>query len=623
MSSIFSASTAMSSLSQSQYFTWGLTALSIGFISAAASAPSAQAQTSAPYNIAAQRRQTTDYTYRYVHPTQGNDANPGTTEAPLRSITQALATAPENTIIVLAAGTYSTASGEQFPLVMKSGVTIQGQPSDRGQNVIISGSGYYLSRSFARQNITVLGANRSGLRGVTVTNPQPQGYGLWIESTSPVISDSTFAGSTHDGVSIVGSSAPILKNNVFTQNGANGLTIYGYSHPELVENTFENTGFGINIAQNAAPRLTRNRILGNKDGIVIQGNAAPILRQNIISNNRRDGLVAISNAKPHLGNTSEAGDNQFSGNGNLDINAAATNQVIPAVGNQFGKSNGKLDRAASTIANVRRAERVASLPGRIAPIQRISDTRIGSDTTDPLKPELAQTPIVPPAENAIDLPLLRLPAVPNRLAPKLRPIALPVDPNQLPPGTNLTSSGRSLPIVPELRVSKPSVFGGTAPAETGVSSTVLGQPESQPEASGSIPIAVPAPEASIPVQTSEKPRLSSIILADRGIAPVIAPVPNANILPVPSGEIPIGNTGGESTVWRSPAPRPNFQLRVYVAGLQPEQVTQLKQLIPGAFNTRINGQTVVQIGAFNDRASADALANQVSAAGFTATIENY
>jgi parallel beta-helix repeat protein len=621
MSSIFSAYATMSTLRQSPYFTWGLTALSIGAISASAIAPSAHAQTA--YTVAAQRGQTTDYTYRYVHPTQGNDANSGSADAPLRTLTQAIATAPENTIIVLSPGTYSAASGERFPLMMKSGVTIQGEPSDRGQRVIISGSGVYLSRSFARQNITILGANRAGLRGVTITNPQPQGYGLWIESSSPVISDSTFIGSTHDGVSIVGSSAPLLKNNTFTQNGANGITIYGYSHPELVENTFENTGFGINIAQNAAPRLIRNRIQRNKDGIVIQGNATPILRQNIISDNSRDGLVAISNAQPHLGNTSEAGENQFARNGNLDVNAAASSQVIPAVGNQFDKINGNLDRRSTTIASTRTAQRIASrTPVIRQPIQRVSDTRIGSDTTDPGQPALAQTPIVPPTETAIDLPLLRLPAVPSKLAPKLRPIALPVDPSQLMPGGNLTSSGRALPVVPELRVSKPSVFGGTAPAETVTPTPAIDQPGSQPEGGGSIPIAVPLPEASTPVQTSEKPRLSRIILADRGIT-ATPPAPSANILPVPSGEIPVGNTGGESTVWRSPTPRPTFRLRVYVAGLQLEQITQLKQLVPGAFSTVIQGQSVVQIGAFNDRPAADALANQISTAGFTATIENY
>jgi parallel beta-helix repeat protein len=585
----------------------GLTALAIGPLVPGAIAQNADGQ------LVAVQQASNRYSFRYVDPSTGNDANDGSSvAAPLRTITRALAIAPENTIVVLAAGTYSAASGEQFPLKMKSGVTLQGQPTDRGQSVVISGGGNYLSRSFARQNITLLGANRAGLRGVTVTNPAPQGYGLWIESTSPVISDSTFTGSTHDGVSIVGSSAPILKNNTFTQNGANGITIYGYSNPELIENTFDNTGFGINIAQNAAPRLTGNRITHNKDGIVVQGNAAPILRNNRISDNSRDGLVAISTAQPHLGNTSEAGNNQFSGNGGFDINAASTSQPIPAVGNQVGKTSGNLDRASIVAVTIRPVRQFASI---LPPKSIRSETRIGSDTTDTTKPAIGVPPIANPIVDSINLPLLRLPPVPAKLAPKLRPVAIPVDSSQFQNGGNGASSGRSLPVVPELRVSKPSVLGGTAPDPAAVGSGNL-------ENTTSIPIAVPAPDNSEanPVNTTARP--GGLMVADRGVNSAILSA--SNVLPVPSGAIPVGNTGGgETTVWSSPAPRPTFRFRVYVPQLSPEQLTQLRTIVPGAFNAVVKGQPVIQTGAFNDRAEADELVGKLTAVGLPAVVDNY
>jgi parallel beta-helix repeat protein len=581
----------------------GLTTIGI-----AALAPNALGQNADVRLIAAQQA-TNRYSFRYVNPTTGDDANPGTEAAPLRTIARALATAPENTIVVLAPGTYNAASGEQFPLQMKSGVTLQGEPTNQGQNVVISGSGSYLSRSFARQNITLLGANRAGLRGVTVSNPAPQGYGLWIESTSPVISDSTFTGSTHDGVSIVGSSAPILKNNRFTQNGANGITIYGYSNPELIENTFDNTGFGINIAQNAAPRLSRNRISHNIDGIVVQGNAAPILRNNLISDNSRDGLVAISKAQPHLGNTSESGNNQFSGNGNLDINAAATSQTIPTVGNQLSKSSGNLDRASMVAVTIRPVQQLAS----VLPVRRIA-TRIGSDTTETAKPEITVPPMVSPIVESSNLPLLRLPAVPAKLAPKLRPVAMPVDSSQFQPGGNSATSGRSLPGVPALRVSKPSVLGGTAPDPAAGGSL---------ETTTSIPITVPAPDNSgaNPVNTTARPG-GLMMVADRGVNNAILAA--SNILPVPGGAIPVGNTGGgEAPVWRSPAPRPTFKFRVYVPQLAPEQLSQLRTIVPGAFNAVVKGQPVIQTGAFNDRAEADELIGKLAAVGLPAVLDNY
>jgi hypothetical protein len=103
----------------------GLATIGIGSL-----APNAIAQNADVRLIAAQQA-TQRYSFRYVNPTTGNDANPGTQDAPLRTIARALATAPENTIVVLAPGTYNAASGEQFPLQMKSGVTLQGEPTNQ------------------------------------------------------------------------------------------------------------------------------------------------------------------------------------------------------------------------------------------------------------------------------------------------------------------------------------------------------------------------------------------------------------------------------------------------------------------------------------------------------------
>ncbi|MEB3293893.1 MAG: DUF1565 domain-containing protein, partial [Synechococcales bacterium] len=305
--------------------------------------PQSRSVDAAPAVAPGESSSSAEYALLFVNSQQGNDRQVGSEAAPLKTITQALNIAQPNTIIVLASGLYSSETGETFPLQLKPGVTLQGEARDRGQSVIIRGSGFFLSKSFARQKVTIVGANRAGLRGVTVTNPEPQGYGLWIESSSPVISDNTFTGSTHDGVSIVGNSAPILRNNYFYSNGANGITIYGTSRPELRDNIVEKTGFGINIAQNAAPRLIGNRITQNKDGIVVQGNAQPILRSNVIDGNERDGLVAISQARPDLGSREDQGNNAFLNNGQSDVNAQAASQIIPAAGNQISVSRGRVD----------------------------------------------------------------------------------------------------------------------------------------------------------------------------------------------------------------------------------------------------------------------------------------
>jgi len=281
----------------------------------------------------------------FVNPATGNDSTgDGSSTAPLKTITQALRVAQPDTVIQLAPGTYSTETGEFFPLHLKPGVMILGDRPTKGKDIIIRGGGYYLSPTFARQNITILGANQAAIAGVTLTNPHPRGYGLWIESSSVMVTDNTLTGSTHDGISVTGNSGGAIAGNYFVQNGANGITIYGISGPEVRDNHFENTGFGINIAESAAPVLIGNRITGNKDGILVQAHALPVLRNNTIVGNSRYGLVAIGQSQPNLGTANEAGGNIFQNNGELDISANSSNN-IPAFGNQLSASrtSGKID----------------------------------------------------------------------------------------------------------------------------------------------------------------------------------------------------------------------------------------------------------------------------------------
>ena len=182
-------------------------------IAPAAQAQAVQAQVIPSDRLEIAQAEKISYPTVFVNPQTGSNSNNGSDNAPFKTLTHALSVASTNSIIKLAPGNYTRNSGEVFPIQLKSGVTVQGEPSDRGQNVIIQGSGLFLSKTSARQQITILGTDRAGLLGVTVSNLDPQGYGLWIESSSPVVTDSTFTSNGHDGVSIVGNSAPILKNN--------------------------------------------------------------------------------------------------------------------------------------------------------------------------------------------------------------------------------------------------------------------------------------------------------------------------------------------------------------------------------------------------------------------------
>jgi parallel beta-helix repeat protein len=599
---LLSSTVPVASLSLANLAT-GWVAASLMVIAPVTIAPAA-AQSAAP---------AVNYNLLYVNPIAGDDASDGSTQAPFRTLTRALEAAPEGTIIVLTPGTYSTATGERFPIFMKSGVTIQGDPRDRGQGIVINGSGDYLSRTFARQKVAIVGANRAGLRGVTITNKASQGYGLWIESSSPVVSDNTFMGSDHDGVSIVGSSAPILRNNYFLENGANGITIYGNSTAELIENIFEKTGFGINVAQNATPRLISNHITQNKDGIVVQGSAQPILRNNIIDRNTRDGLVVIAQAQPDLGNSSEPGGNTFVGNGGMDVNAKTATATIPAVGNQLSRSSGNLDPNAIATAP-QTAPRFASLRDRpTAPITTPTTLAAGGTAT-PVVPRVASTNptaatagITPPtAANA--LPILTLPATPNRLSPKLLPIVVPATGDL---SGNGVTSRQSLPKVPELRVSRQTADSGTASSAPSNTASTEGSPLALTSAQPiSIPINVPAPEAGVAAQPA-RPDAAAPRLA-RG-----------DVLAVPGGNIPLGNVGSSPSVpvWQAgQAGAAAVRYRVLVAAIDSTQTAAVQSIAPGAFSTRVRGEIMLQAGAFSDRTKAEELLNQLTSQGLPAMI---
>ncbi len=376
----------------------------------------------------------------FVNPSVGDDKNgTGSEGSPLKTITQALRVASANTVIRLTTGTYSSETGEVFPLILKSGVSIQGDGSTKGKGINITGGGDYLSRSFGGQNVTIVGANQAQLTGVTVTNSHPRGYGLWIEFSNPVISENTFTGNTQDGISVTGNAAPTISHNDFIRNGANGITIAGNSSAQIRENVFQQTGFGINIAQQAAPIVVGNQIQYNRSGIVVQANAHPTLRNNLIQNSKEDGLVVLAQATPDLGSAAEPGGNQFRNNGRYDINASAAKQVIAASGNTLSNNriSGKVDLRATT----------ASIAHKY-PQETVADGEITFSA-----PGVSQTP------NNLRTPLLRNSNSQNNIATgRLNNQLLPLQPAKI-----------SLPAVPRVNQQPPTsrVHGFPIPSALG------------------------------------------------------------------------------------------------------------------------------------------------------------
>ncbi len=228
----------------------------------------------------------------------------------LRTITAALQQARPGTVIALAPGTYG--AGETFPLQLKPGVTLKGNDSQQGAGVVITGGGQHVSRTFARQNVTIVLSDDSQISGITVTNPNTRGTGIWVEDVTATISNSTLINNNREGIFVAGRAAATIESNKFMNNAANGVSVAGEAAGEIRNNVFEQTGFGLAVGGKATTAVTNNQIRGNRSGIVITNSARPMVQGNTIENNRDYGVVALDRAMPGMGN------NTFRGNGQQD-----------------------------------------------------------------------------------------------------------------------------------------------------------------------------------------------------------------------------------------------------------------------------------------------------------------
>ncbi|MCY7275251.1 MAG: DUF1565 domain-containing protein, partial [Phormidesmis sp. CAN_BIN44] len=275
-------------------------------------------------------------TILYVNPTSGSDSAAGSQSAPFKTIARALQQIKSGTTIQLSSGTYSTASGETFPLFIPSGVTVLGNESNKGNGIQITGGGTYASPTFANQMATFRLANNAQLRGVTVTNPEIRGTGVWIESTAPTIANCTFVNCKREGVFATGTANPIVNDNVFFQNAANGISIVRDTKGEFRRNVCQNTGFGLAIGDNAAPLITDSRIFENRSGIVLSKAARPVLRGNTVERNTESGLISLERSVPNLGSSQDPGGNIFRDNGEFDFQNATNPPItIASAGNQL------------------------------------------------------------------------------------------------------------------------------------------------------------------------------------------------------------------------------------------------------------------------------------------------
>ncbi|MBE9035651.1 DUF1565 domain-containing protein [aff. Roholtiella sp. LEGE 12411] len=600
-------------------FTVSMGVVSIAFLGTSPDSAIAQVP-SAPDSRPLGEKTISQVNVLFVNPSVGDDnaGNGGDVSrqaatglrTPLKTITQALRLANANTVIMLSTGTYSAETGEVFPLIMKSGVSIQGDPGNKGKDITIQGGGEYLSRSFGGQNVTIVGASQAVLTGVTVTNSNPRGYGLWIESSNPVIAENTFSGSTQDGISVTGKAAPIISKNYFYLNGANGITIAGSSSAEVRENILQKTGFGINIAQNAAPIVVGNQIQDNRSGILVQANARPILRNNFIQGSKEDGVVAIAQAMPDLGSASEPGGNEFRNNTRYDINASAAKQVISAFGNNFtgNKIAGNVDIKGITAPSAQNQPTpVSNNVGREISFSAPGVSETPNTQTLPLPSNSFSQNNDAAQLNSQLLPLLPANApisVPksNQQPPTSRVAGFPIPSSllnrQIPTGTqgapraNIIPKPASLPDVPQMNYVRidPNTIEFTAPQAP---SDVV--------------------QAQVPRARDQRQPLATLEAAPLGDSSLLPPG-DRHLQKQPTPTLAYGGDLPPATPF-------GVRYRVMVQLATDNQRDLVRSLAPGAFSTVWQGRRVMQAGVFSSEYNAKEMVRTLNSKGLRAVLE--
>jgi parallel beta-helix repeat protein len=558
------------------------------------------------------------YTLLHVNPAAGDDVTgEGGQMTPFKTITHALQVAGPNTIIVLSPGLYSAASGERFPIELRPGVTLQGAPSPNTANVTIQGSGSYLTPSQGLRHVTLLGNDSAGLANVTVSNPHPQGHGIWIENGSPVIVHNALVHSGATGIYIAGSGNPVIQGNYFFENGDAGLVVSGPSSAQIEGNVFENTGVGISVAPAATPQIVGNTISHNQEGLLLHGEARPQLRNNQIANNRRNSVLDYSpwpDAVPSAAVATIAPPPAAPAQVSTGDTAEPTVAVIPPTV-ESGPAEVAEDPANPAVAVIATPEAaITSLPESTFEPLSISTEPVVPDTTAVAAPEVVPsiTTVEPlDIEASLTLPLVpELPNLPDDTIPiAVAPPAADTDNAHRVAATaentaaDLRSRLQQRNRTTELSSSSPD------PAETAIDIPVIpAEPATQPETLAAAPLATPS-------------------AAPRG------PI-SSDVLIVPGQNIPIGNGGSTPTIVTAtipaedgPPPPPSratilgLYYRVFVDANDEASQAQLEALIPDAFHVRVNGQPMMQAGAFDTLAEAQATADRLNQAGLRARVD--
>ncbi len=244
----------------------------------------------------------------YVDATNGsNITGNGTSGSPWQTITFALTqiTGSGHTVYV-AAGTYDTALGETFPIIIKNGVSLVGIGMD--SSIIDAKSTNSVVRCIGIVDIS------TSIEGFTIqggyTEIDDNGAGIFISAGSMLkieknkITNNTCKWTNNSGIVYITNSTPIISENIIKNNdyhwNGSGIYIFNASpkitYNSIINNTGSSEPSGICIeGSSSSPKILNTIIAGNSGyGIHCASNVNPIIINNTISENTGDGIYIYS-----------------------------------------------------------------------------------------------------------------------------------------------------------------------------------------------------------------------------------------------------------------------------------------------------------------------------------------
>ena len=159
----------------------------------------------------------------YVNPQSGLDDAVGTLSHPMKTLVRALEQAPPGTIVHLAPGTYSVATGERFPLRIRQGIRVMGEVTSPGTGKAVQKDKIHIEGSGAHQGtigvvqVTIVIQGGAELRGVSLSNPTSNGTGVWLDNEMGTVRDCTIENCGREGALLTGAANARIENNRFVE----------------------------------------------------------------------------------------------------------------------------------------------------------------------------------------------------------------------------------------------------------------------------------------------------------------------------------------------------------------------------------------------------------------------